>query len=86
MLLMIEFGEARKIWGGIVNTSRTLIITVRDSFYLHNPENKKDEKEILKMITNRHIAWLTALRYAMRTKKTWEASYEKLSKKRSLSV
>ncbi|MBL4667695.1 MAG: hypothetical protein JKY30_00315 [Flavobacteriales bacterium] len=73
--------EARKIWGGIVNTSRTLIITVRDSFYLHNPENKKDEKEILKMITNRHIAWLTALRYAMRTKKTWEASYEKLSKK-----
>ncbi len=24
--------EARKIWGGIVNTSRTLIITVKDSF------------------------------------------------------
>ena len=28
--------EARKIWGGIVNTSRSFVITVRDSFYLHN--------------------------------------------------
>ena len=27
--------EARKIWGGIVNTSRSLIITVKDSFYMH---------------------------------------------------
>ncbi len=76
--------EARKIWGGIVNTSRTFIITVKDSFYLHNPEGKKDEKETLKIITNRHIAWLTALRYAMRTKKVWEASYEKMSKKKYL--
>lgn len=76
--------EARKIWGGIVNTSRTLIITVRDSFYLHNAEANKDEKETIREITNRHIAWLTALRYAMRTKKTWEASYEKESKKHTL--
>lgn len=70
--------EARKIWGGIVNTSRTLIITVRDSFYMHRTDAKKDEPEELKIITNRHIAWLTALRYAMRTKKSWEASYEKM--------
>jgi putative membrane protein len=67
--------EARKIWGGIVNTSRTLIITVKDSFYMHRTEASKDETEALKIITNRHIAWLTALRYAMRTKKSWEASY-----------
>ena len=76
--------EARKIWGGMVNTSRSFVITVRDSFYLHNPEGRKDEKETLKVITNRHIAWLTALRYAMRTKKTWEASYQKESKKKTL--
>ena len=67
--------EARKIWGGIVNTSRSLIITVKDSFYMHRAEATKEEAEALKIITNRHIAWLTALRYAMRTKKEWEASY-----------
>lgn len=72
--------EARKIWGGIVNTSRSLIITVRDSFYMHRNEAKKDESAELKIITNRHIAWLTALRYAMRTKKSWEGSYEKMHK------
>ena len=68
--------EARKIWGGIVNTSRSFIITVKDSFYMHRSEAKKDESEVIKTITHRHIAWLTALRYAMRTKKTWETSYE----------
>ncbi|MFK8038539.1 MAG: bestrophin family protein [Crocinitomicaceae bacterium] len=75
--------EARKIWGGIVNTSRSLIITVKDSFYMHRSEASKDEKEVVKIITNRHIAWLTALRYAMRAKKPWEASYETNHKKGS---
>jgi putative membrane protein len=72
--------EARKIWGGIVNISRTFTITVRDSFYLHRPDQTtdvKEEKETLQIITNRHIAWLTALRYAMRAKKIWEADYGK---------
>lgn len=67
--------EARKVWGGIVNTSRTFIITLKDSFYLTNIDIAKDEKEVLKVITHRHVAWLTALRYAMRTKKSWETSY-----------
>ncbi|GAB5539825.1 MAG: bestrophin family ion channel [Salibacteraceae bacterium] len=68
--------EARKIWGGIVNASRSLIITVKDSFYMHNAELAKDESDELRVVANRHIAWLTALRYAMRTRKQWEASYE----------
>lgn len=68
--------EARKIWGGIVNNSRTLIITVKDSFYIHNPDVRENEKEELRVITNRHIAWLNALRYAMRTKKSWETTYK----------
>jgi ion channel-forming bestrophin family protein len=75
--------EARKIWGGIVNNSRSLIITVKDSFYMHRAEATVEEKEILRTITHRHIAWLTALRYAMRTKKPWEASYEKIHKNAS---
>jgi putative membrane protein len=73
--------EARKIWGGIVNTSRTFIMTVKNSFYIHNPEANKDESEAIKVITHRHIAWLNALRYAMRTQKTWESSYEVMSEK-----
>lgn len=67
--------EARKIWGGVVNVSRTFIITVKDSFHLHKNETAEDESEELKIITNRHIAWLTALRFAMRAKKPWEGSY-----------
>ncbi len=77
--------EARKIWGGIVNTSRSFVITVRDSFYIHRSEAHQDEKEIVRIIANRHIAWLTALRYAMRTKKEWEATYEKMHKKATFS-
>jgi len=73
--------EARKVWGGIVNTSRSFIITVKDSFYIHNSSASKDEKLELKVITHRHIAWLTALRYAMRTKKSWEKSYEDMHAK-----
>lgn len=73
--------EARKIWGGIVNTSRSFIITVKDSFYIHNNVEAKDETEELRTITHRHIAWLTALRYALRTKKPWEASYQDMHSK-----
>ncbi|MBK7311090.1 MAG: hypothetical protein IPI93_09910 [Sphingobacteriaceae bacterium] len=67
--------EARTIWGGIVNSSRSFIITLKDSFYIHRTEDSKEEKDELKIITNRHIAWLTALRYSMRKKKVWEATY-----------
>lgn len=67
--------EARKIWGGIVNESRSLIIIVKDSFNLLEREHRFEEKSTIRTITHRHIAWLTALRFAMRTKKEWEAVY-----------
>lgn len=73
--------EARTIWGGIVNTSRSFIITLKDSFYMHRAEATKEEEAELKIITNRHIAWLTALRYAMRAKKSWESTYQNNGKK-----
>ena len=73
--------EALKIWGGIVNGSRTLIINIRGSFYLHRAEEKIEAKQILKVIANRHIAWLTALRNAMRAKKQWETNYNSNHKK-----
>lgn len=67
--------EARKIWGGIVNASRSLIIILKDSFNLLKHDQQRSEKHTLKIITYRHIAWLNALRYAMRTKKEWEMDY-----------
>jgi putative membrane protein len=73
--------EARKIWGGIVNTSRSLIITIKDSFYMNNIAEAKAEGEELRIVTYRHVAWLTALRYALRVKKPWEASYEDMHSK-----
>ena len=73
--------EARKIWGGIVNTSRSFIITLKDSFYINHPERAQSEKEHLEVITYRHIAWLSALRYAMRSKKQWETTYESMHDK-----
>ena len=46
--------EARKIWGGIVNTSRSLVIMIQDSFYIHRAEAAKDEKESLKEFIKSH--------------------------------
>lgn len=74
--------EARKIWGDITNVSRSFVIMVKDSFYIHDAKNAKDEKETIRVITRRHVAWLTALRYEMRTKKPWEAEYKKEGKKK----
>ena len=69
--------EARKIWGGIVNTSRTFGVYVRDMITNEHATEKLPEEAIhheIKTITYRHIAWMTALRYAMRTQKDWETT------------
>lgn len=71
--------EARKIWGGIVNTSRSFGMFVQDMVSNeHAKEKQADDvlaKEI-KTLTYRHIAWMTALRHAMRAKKQWETTVD----------
>ncbi|WP_430467484.1 bestrophin family protein [Winogradskyella ouciana] len=67
--------EARKIWGGIVNTSRSWTIMVKD--FINNDHAKEklsdsDLHNIHKELVHRHVAWLTALRYQMRVNKPWE--------------
>lgn len=67
--------EARKIWGGIVNTSRTFGMFVQDMVNGEEQEGKVSQEEInaeIKALTYRHIAWMTALRHAMRAPKSWE--------------
>ncbi|MCF8451363.1 MAG: hypothetical protein K9G49_15930 [Taibaiella sp.] len=58
--------EARQIWGGIVNSSRTWGIMVRD--YVRC----KDAALVHYELIYRHIAWLTALRFQMREPRAWE--------------
>lgn len=66
--------EARKIWGKIVNDSRAWGVMAIDFTSCGD-----EEKEIL---VNRHLAWLTALRFQMRTIKPWEHIDRESRKKR----
>ena len=69
--------EARKIWGGIVNTSRTFGVYVQDMVnndYATTPMPDADLQKEIKTLTYRHIAWMTALRHAMRASKPWETT------------
>ncbi len=67
--------EARKIWGGIVNASRTFTVMTRD--FITNEYAIKESKEeelyqIRKQIVHRHVAWLYALTIQLRKLQGWE--------------
>ena len=67
--------EARKIWGGIVNTSRSWGMKTKDMVsneYCQKPVSDVEIKDIVKTLYYRHFAWLTALRHAMREPRKWE--------------
>ncbi len=69
--------EARKIWGGIVNTSRTFGMFAQDMVTNEHAQKHIENSEInkeIKTLTYRHIAWMTALRHAMRMPKEWETT------------
>ncbi len=71
--------EARKIWGAIVNTSRTWGMKVQDMVTAEHAKEPISEEEIKnhkRTLIYRHIAWMTALRYAMRQRKSWEAQHK----------
>ncbi len=74
--------EARKIYGGIVNTSRTLTTMVNDFITLEFTSKKYSDEELFAMrkeIVLRHIAWMTALRHSLRNPKEWESSFDNKS-------
>lgn len=67
--------EARKIWGGIVNDSRTFTIMTKDYITGEFVDEKVEDSElkaIIREIIHRHVAWMTALRYQLRSVKDWE--------------
>ncbi|WP_369049305.1 bestrophin family protein [Tenacibaculum sp. UWU-22] len=67
--------EARKIWGGIVNDSRTWGMMVDNFVSNLFTDNKKSEEEIYaikKRLIYRHIAWLYAHRSQLLVSTPWE--------------
>jgi putative membrane protein len=67
--------EARKIWGGIVNSSRTFTVMSRDFITNHFSSIKLPDdslQSIHKTVVHCHIAWLHALTYQLREKRVWE--------------
>jgi putative membrane protein len=67
--------EARKIWGGIVNSARSFTILSRDYITNEFATEKVSENELHKThktIVHRHVAWLKALTYQLRQIKAWE--------------
>jgi ion channel-forming bestrophin family protein len=65
--------EARKIWGGMVNSSRTFGAAVVSFVKGENADSVKRE------LIYRHVAWLTALRYQLRLSRPWEHKEDRLS-------
>lgn len=71
--------EARQIWGATISASRSWVMMCMAFI---------DEREKSKDLINRHCAWLTVLRYQLRTQRCWENINESYSKeyKRNYSI
>ncbi|HMQ08230.1 MAG TPA: bestrophin family ion channel [Saprospiraceae bacterium] len=67
--------EARKIWGAIVNHSRSFASAVLSFVQIDDPNNKYYWQ---KRLIYRHIAWLTALRHQLRLEREWEHKEDRL--------
>lgn len=63
--------EARQIWGAAMSASRTWALMCRDFIA---DTNKSRE------IIYRHLAWITALRYQLRTTRNWETTEKPYNK------
>lgn len=65
--------EARQIWGGIVNVSRSFVAAIIN-YTEASDISKTDKEEMYLRLVNRQIAWLTVLRYKLREPKQWESA------------
>ena len=78
--------EARKIWGGIINDSRTwgmMIDAYVSNVFITNKKTEEEIHEIKKRLIYRHIAWLYAHRSQLLVPTSWEENNSKGSKKLS---
>lgn len=76
--------EARKIWGGIVNASRTFgtfIISFSSTEFSKGKISEKELKSWREDLIHRHVAWLYALKMHLRKLNYWEHLEKYLSEK-----
>jgi putative membrane protein len=64
--------EARRIWGGIVNSSRSWGMLVHDFIQPGGGVTPDGVTTARRELVYRHLAWLTALRYQLRQPRSWE--------------
>lgn len=71
--------EARKVWGGITNLSRSFTIAIK-SFVTDENTGSKFSKEVIdkevETVVYRHLAWLYALKHSMWQRTPWEHQYK----------
>ncbi len=72
--------EARKIWGSIVNNSRSFGAAVIS--FTQGAKSSEIKRELI----FRHLAWLTALRHQLRLSREWEHTDERLNNRYSPNV
>jgi putative membrane protein len=71
-----RFWEARKIWGGIINYSRTWGNQVVN--FVHNSNAPKEESVAMQeKLIYRHIAWINALRLQLRQPTSFSIKHSK---------
>lgn len=66
--------EARKIWGGIVNVSRSWANQVLTFVSSHHADNEIDQakvQQVQQRLIYRHLGWINVLRFQLRRKKPW---------------
>ncbi|RYZ52911.1 MAG: hypothetical protein EOP49_08470 [Sphingobacteriales bacterium] len=74
--------EARIVWGGIVNVSRSFVAAAKA--YLHSDTLSEPQKKAeLRELAYRHIAWIHALKHAMWQRTTWEHQYASSRRQRA---
>lgn len=76
--------EARKIWGGIVNVSRSwanLVLSYVSAGNSPEPVDPEIVQSTQRTLIYRHIAWINALRFQLRRKTPWGFEPKGLPKK-----
>lgn len=58
--------EARKIWGAIVNDSRSMGVELSNYAIANSPEEQKEVDAWIQRTVRRHIGWVHALRHHLR--------------------
>ncbi|UTW61620.1 hydrogenase [bacterium SCSIO 12741] len=62
--------EARKIWGGVVNISRSFGMEVNS--LIQSEDNPEGVEKIRRRLIYRHLAWINALRIQLRKQDSWD--------------